>query len=190
MVKSALLVMDVQIGVVAHTQADDAYLARVSSAITAARQANMQIIYPIVGPFRASHPEIVSHNMMFGPVKAYNKYTASDEGIGIHPAVAPQEDKGDIIVNKKRVSAFSGSDLDLVLRGLGVGKLVLCGISISGIVLSTVRDAADRDFEMVVLKDACWGQDEEVNKVLLEKVFPQQATVVAVEEWAAGLKGR
>lgn len=52
-------------------------------------------------------------------------------------------------------------------------------------VLSTIRQAADLDFRLTVLSDACADRDEEVHRVLTEKVFPKQATVLTVAEWAA-----
>jgi nicotinamidase-related amidase len=54
-------------------------------------------------------------------------------------------------------------------------------------VLSTLRAAADLDFELTVLRDACADADPEVHRVLLDKVFPRQAEVVDVAAWAAGL---
>ena len=95
--------------------------------------------------------------------------------------MAPAPD--DVVVVKKRVSAFAGSDLDVVLRSLGVTSLVLTGISTSGVVLSTLRQAADLDFDLTVLSDACADTDPEVHRVLLEKVFPRQAAVVTTDRW-------
>ncbi len=103
----------------------------------------------------------------------------------MHPAVAPGPD--DVVVVKKRVSAFTGSDLEVVLRSLGVSRLVLCGISTSGVVLSTLRQAADLDYGITVLRDGCADGDPEVHRVLLDKVFPRQADVMTTGEWVAGV---
>ena len=89
------------------------------------------------------------------------------------------------MVTKRRVSAFAGSDLDVLLRGLGAGTLVLSGIATSGVVLSTLRQAADLDYRLVVLADACLDADPEVHRVLTGKVFPRHADVLTVAEWAA-----
>ena len=70
----------------------------------------------------------------------------------MHDRVAPRT--GDIVVRKVRVGAFSTTDLDAQLRERGVDTLILAGISTSGVVLSTVRDASDRDYRVVVLADA------------------------------------
>ena len=86
-------------------------------------------------------------------------------------------------MTKRRVSAFAGSDLDMILRSSEVDELVLCGISTSGVVLSTLRQAADLDYQLVVLQDGCADPDPEVHRVLLEKVFPRQADVMTVDDW-------
>jgi len=64
---------------------------------------------------------------------------------------------------------------------------VLCGISTSGVVLSTLRQAADLDYQLVVLSDGCLDGDLEVHRVLVEKVFPRQAAVRSVAQWTAEL---
>lgn len=66
-------------------------------------------------------------------------------------------------------------------------SLVLCGIATSGVVLSTLRQAADLDFDLTVLADGCADADPEVHRVLLEKVFPRQAAVVTTADWVGGL---
>jgi nicotinamidase-related amidase len=104
-----------------------------------------------------------------------------DPGSAIHPAVAPADN--DVIVTKRRVSAFTGSDLEVVLRAADVDHLVLTGIATSGVVLSTLRQAADLDYRLTVLADGCLDADPEVHRVLMEKVFPRQADVVRIADW-------
>jgi nicotinamidase-related amidase len=58
-------------------------------------------------------------------------------------------------------------------------------------VLSTVRWAADINYRLVVVSDACDDADEEVHRVLTEKVFPRQAMMLTAEQFvfaAAGLR--
>ncbi|WP_370466733.1 cysteine hydrolase family protein [Streptacidiphilus sp. PB12-B1b] len=55
------------------------------------------------------------------------------------------------------MSAFTGSELEVVLRSPGAIRLVLAGISTSGVVLSTVREAADRGYRLTVLAVAGWA---------------------------------
>jgi nicotinamidase-related amidase len=181
---TALMVMDVQRGVVARYDGDPDYLARLAKAVTAARAAGVQVIYVVIG-FRPGYPEIHPNNKVFSAVAAGNAFDRGDPATEIHPDVAPAD--GDIVVTKRRVSAFAGSDLELVLRARGITSLVLTGIATSGVVLSTLRQAADLDYALTVLEDGCLDADPEVHAVLTGKVFPRQAGVTTVEDWTAGL---
>lgn len=182
---TALLLLDLIPAVVPAFGGDDALLERLNGAAAAARAASVPVIYVRVA-FRAGHPEVSSSNQLFSSVVGMMDFTETIPATAIHEKVAPQE--GDITVLKRRVSSFSGSDLDVVLRSLRIERIVLAGVLTSGVVLSTVRDAADRDFEIVVLSDGCADGDPEVHRVLVEKVFPMQATVTTVDEWVTGLK--
>ena len=179
---TALLVMDVQRGIVERFAGEAGYLPRLGRAITAARAAGIPVIYVTIG-FRPGHPEISARNRSFSAVASAGRFTETDPAAEIHPAVAPAA--GDLQVTKRRVSAFAGSDLEVLLRGLGAGTLVLAGIATSGVVLSTLRQAADLDYRLVVLADACLDADPEVHRVLTEKVFPRQAEVLTVAQWQA-----
>jgi nicotinamidase-related amidase len=178
----ALLVMDVQNGVVARfgDQAEELLVA-LTKAVIAARAAGVPVIFVRVA-FRDGTPEVSPRNPTFSTLAGAGTLNENDPGTEVHSAVAPLP--GDIVVTKRRVSAFSGSDLDVVLRSLGVDSLELSGIATSGVVLSTLRQAADLDYRLTVLRDGCADMDPEVHRVLTEKVFPRQASVVSVAEWA------
>jgi nicotinamidase-related amidase len=182
---AALLVMDVQVGIVARFGDDDGgLLSRLERAVSAARTASVPVIFVRVA-FRDGGPEIAASNLTFSAIAARGGFGEADPGTQIHPQLAPQP--GDVVVLKKRVSAFAGSDLAEVLRGGGIDTLVLTGIATSGVVLSTLRAAADLDYRLVVLHDACADADPEVHRVLTEKVFPRQADVRSVDEWTASI---
>jgi len=99
----------------------------------------------------------------------------------IHPAITPQP--GEPVLTKRRTGPFSTTNLDEVLKKQGIETLALMGISTSGCVLSTVRWAADIDYRLIVLSDCCADRDDEVQRVLMEKVFPRQASVVTAQEF-------
>ncbi len=169
--------MDVQPGILDRQQGKDEYLAKVTAAVGAAHKKQIPVVYVVVG-FRPGAPEASGRNRSFGGA---SKEMPSSM-INPHPAITPEGD--DIVVVKRRVSAFSGSDLEIVLRAKNIRHLVLAGISTSGVVLSTVREAADKDYQLTVLSDLCADSDPEVHSVLINKVFPRQAAVMTGEEWA------
>lgn len=184
--KTALLVMDVQVGIVSrYIQAND-FLVRLNSAITAARAAAIPVIYVAVN-FRPGFPEINPRNKTFAAARQSAGNQSALGSMEVHPDIAPQAT--DIVVTKRRVSAFTGSDLEVILRSQGISHLVLSGIATSGVVLSTLREAADKDYQLTVLADSCADSDEEVHRVLLHKVFPRQADILQTEAWIAQLKG-
>lgn len=179
---TALLVMDFQNGIV-DSLGDDEVLAAATSAVAAAREHDVPVLFVRVA-FRPGAPEVARSNRMFGAV-AERMGSQPVSATEVHDAFGVGPD--DIVVTKLRVSAFAGSDLEVLLRGLGVTDLVLAGIATSGVVLSTLRQAADLDFGLTVLADACADRDDEVHRVLTEKVFPRQADVVTVAHWTASL---
>jgi len=178
---SVLLVMDVQTAIVKQLAEPQPLLTAVRRAVDAAHVRKIPVIYVAVG-FRKGFPEVSASNQSFSILKANPAYGLDQEAnYQIHEALRPGPH--DLMVLKRRVSAFSGSDLEIILRALRVEHLLLCGISTSGVVLSTLREAADKDYRITVLEDCCADRDEEVQRVLMTKVFPRQATVTTTDEW-------
>ena len=168
--KMALLVMDVQPGIVDRLPDRDTYIAKVARAIDFAHARQILVIHVVVG-FRPGAPEAIG---------IFKEHAA--RLINPRPAIAVADT--DVVVTKRRVSAFTGSDLEVILRTQNIGHLVLAGIATSGVVLSTVREAFDKDYELTVLSDLCADFDTEVHSVLIDKVFPRQARVATFDEWA------
>jgi len=183
--RTALLVMDVQRGI-AERLGSETLMARLTEAMSAARKAGVLVIHVKVG-FREGYPEVSPRNVSFSRVVETENFIEGRSS-EVHEAVEPE--RGDVVVTKRRVSAFSGSDLDVVLRSKGIDSLVLAGIATSGVVLSTLRQAADLDFALAVLSDGCADGDDEVHGLLLEKVFPRQAQIITVAEWVAAVRRR
>lgn len=182
---TALVLMDLQRGIL-ETHADTSFLERIRQAVDAARHAGLPVIWVKVA-FRSGYPEVSARNKSFSAIRQKRRLVAGDAQTDIHPDLGPGP--GDVVVTKRRVSAFSGSDLDIVLRAADIDTLVLAGVATSGVVLSTVRLAADLDYRITVLQDGCADSDPEVHRVLTEKVFPRQATVRTISDWVGAIKG-
>ncbi|MGW1194653.1 cysteine hydrolase family protein [Streptomyces sp. NPDC002536] len=185
---NALLVMDVQKDIVDIVDGGGSgYLPRLRRAIDGARAAGIPVIYVVIA-LRAGRPDVGTRNRVLTSAVQAGLFTEGAPGTGIHPDIAPRQ--GEIVVTKRRGSAFSGSDLDVVLRARGINSLVLTGIATSGVVLHTLCQANDMDFGLTVLADACLDTDPEVHRVLTEKLFPQWADVVTVEDWLTAIAPR
>jgi len=183
--RPVLLVMDFQHGIVERI-GSPAAAAAAGRAVKAARASGIPVMFVRVA-FRPGYPEAADSNVAFEAIRASGdpSYTEAHPATQIHASLSPLD--GEPVVVKRRVSAFSGSDLDVLLRAAKADSLVLAGISTSGVVLSTLRQAADLDYRLTVLADACADLDLEVHRVLMEKVFPKQALVTTIDEWIAGL---
>jgi nicotinamidase-related amidase len=186
MENEALLIMDVQKSIVGRFQDRLGNLCENLKLVTdAARQKGVIPIYIRVA-FRGDGSDVNKDNKVFANLAS--DFSMGAEGIEIEPSCG--YNATDIVVNKKRVSAFAGSDLELVLRSLHIKTLVLSGIATSGVVLSTVRQAADLDFGLIVLSNCCADMDDEVHSVLINKVFPRQCEVMTAKEYCSRLTGK
>ncbi len=182
----ALLLMDLQNGIVGrYGEAGEQLVGRLARVAQAARRSGRPVIHVRVA-FRPGAPEVSSQNRTFSALAGGGGFEEDAPGTQIHPDLGAHE--GDVVVVKRRVGAFSGSDLDVVLRAARIESLVLCGIATSGVVLTTVRVAADLDYRLTVLSDGCLDADEEVHRVLTEKVFVRQATVTTCSEWTETIR--
>lgn len=181
---AALLVMDLQNGIVSRYENKQNVLVPFQKAVEAARQNNIPVIFVRVA-FSEGYPENNSRNKMFSALSKSGGMTVNDPSTQIHESLKPQPNEP--VVTKFRVSAFAGSNLEVILRSMQIDTLILSGIATSGVVLSTVREAADKDYSITVLSDACLDADPEVHRVLTEKVFPRQADVLTVEDWIDSL---
>lgn len=185
--RTALLVMDYQNGILASLDTAEALLTRASSAIADVRKAGGTVGYVRVAFEDGDYAAVPSHSR-FAQVASTMRdaFHASSPATAVHDAIAPEAD--DIVVRKTRVGAFSTTDLEAQLRARGITTLVLAGVATSGVVLSTVREASDRDYRLFVLADACADRDPEVHDLLVRKVFPGQASVLSTGELAGLLR--
>ena len=151
----------------------------------AAREAQLFVCY-CATVFRPGYVEISERNKTFSARKHSGQPAISDPVQLIHPAVKPSE--GEVVVGKHRVNALYGTALDLILRANDLNALIILGYATSGVVLSTVRFAADLDYRLVVVEDCCADQDTEVHDFLTQRLFPRQAEVVTADEVIQALK--
>jgi nicotinamidase-related amidase len=178
---TTLLVMDYQPAILGSLSDAGALLSRVAAAIAVVRRRGGQVGYVRVAFEDADYGALPATNKMAAHVAAAGRALHSDApATAVHDHVAPEP--GDIIVRKTRVGAFSTTDLDEQLRDRDMTTLILAGISTSGVVLSTVRDAADRDYQVFVLADASADPEPGVHEFLTEKIFPRQAHVITIAE--------
>jgi nicotinamidase-related amidase len=186
--RTALLVLDYQAGVLDRLPGAAALLIRAADTIAMIRGYGGQIGYVRVAFEDADYDSFPPTSMMGARVASTGRALHADSpATAIPDHVAPQAD--DIVVRKTRVGAFSTTDLDEQLRDRDIDTLLLAGISTSGVVLSTVRDAHDRDYRVFVLADLTADPDQEMHDFLIGRVFPRQAHVITSAD-LSGLMAR
>ena len=185
--KAAILIMDYQNDIIGMlpVERQRLLLGNASKLLSESREKGLPIIY-IVVRFRSGYPEISQQNKAFRFVSSSGRFIEGSIGAEIHSMLTPAI--GDIVVTKRRVGAFSTTELETILRAKNISTLILLGISTSGVVLSTVRWAADMDYVLYVISDASADQDDQVHQVLVEKIFPKQSYVVSTHDFLTAIK--
>lgn len=163
--KSAVLIMDFQQRIISNVASEpEAVVRHAARALDGARAAGIPVLYVVHrgGPFAEYAPDVE-----------------------LHPGVAPAG--GERIITKTKPGPFSTTALDVNLREMGKDTLIIMGVATSGCVLSTVRWAVDINYRFIVLSDACSDADPEVHRVLTQKVYPRQGTVITTDEFLAAI---
>jgi nicotinamidase-related amidase len=174
--RTALLAMDFQNGIVGMAPEPDALIERVRGAIADVRAGGGTIGYVRVAFTEDDWAAIPQTNKSFSRVAEARGMHHEDAATQIDERIAPED--GDVVVRKTRVGGMSTTDLHQQLAGRGIDTLVLTGISTSGVVLSTLLDAVDRDYRVIVLADGVADQRADVHEVLLNSLFPARAHVI------------
>jgi ureidoacrylate peracid hydrolase len=102
--------------------------------------------------------------------------------------VAPRP--GEPVIVKRRYSAFHGTDLDVLLRNLGLRTIVLVGVATNVCVEGAARDAFMRDYYVVVVSDCTAARDENFHRSALANIEAHFASVVSADAVAGAWKPR
>lgn len=104
----------------------------------------------------------------------------------IHDAVAPSADE--TVLQKTTTDPFVSTELEQTLRGHGVTTVVVCGVLTDACVSSTARGAADRNFDTIVVEDACATMSEALHRSALEIIGLTFGRVATTGEILAALQ--
>lgn len=154
--RTALLVVDMQNdfveeGAPLEFPEGRAILPTLQKVLDAARARDMPVIYP-THVHRAGGADMGIHRDLYPPVAAGQALVDGGRGADIHPELTPRD--GDIVLKKHRYNSFYATDLEIVLRGLGVDTVVLTGMTTECCILGTARGALECGIRSVVLSDA------------------------------------
>jgi nicotinamidase-related amidase len=158
-------------------------LAAVRELVAWARVNDLPVIWVRLA-FRPGHVDAVRDSM------SRSRGTLVDGTFGAELLDGLGREEGDIVVTKKRPSAFFDTDLRVVLRGLGIERLVVGGVSTNWAVESTVRDGHSHDLQMVVVRDAVGTPLEDLHEPSLRSMGSVFARVVPLAELVSGALDR
>lgn len=165
---TALIVGDIQRGITGAFPFAQQVVAPLRQVLPRARAAGMLVVFAHIG-FRVNRADLPPGNPLFDSF--FNAGDIFHEGSPGGEIDLPVEAE-DVVVLKRRASAFAGTDLDLVLRVRAVDAIVVAGVATSAMVAATCYDAADRGYRVSVLRDGCADADPAVHDFFMAKVFP------------------
>ena len=154
--KTALIVVDMSNDFIApgapmETPAGREMVPVLSRAIEFCRERGIPVIYT-THAHRADGCDMGLFDDLWPPIASRAGLIDGQPGVEIYPDIAPTPEE--IVVKKHRYSAFFGTDLEILLRGLGVDTVVITGVSTENCCHATARDAMFRDYKVVFLSDA------------------------------------
>jgi nicotinamidase-related amidase len=154
--KTAMIVVDMENDFVAsgaplETPAGRAMLPTLKRALAFCRAQGIHVIYT-THAHRRDGCDMGRFADLWSPIKNRTGLVDGEPGVDIYAEIAPRADE--IVIKKHRYSAFYGTDLGIILRGLGVDTVVITGVTTENCCHATARDALFRDYKVVFLSDA------------------------------------
>ena len=179
--QSALLVMDFQPYKLGHLPDAGRVLTPTIGVVDLARKKSVQVAHVWSAYTELDYATVPDSNRHLQPAVKDRVLGIGEPGSAIHEAVAPKA--GDIVERKTRIGAFATTRLDECFTNRGIVALVLAGIFTSSTVLSTVRDAADRDYQLFVLEDCIADPDPDIHDFLVRHVLSLQAKIITSDQF-------
>jgi nicotinamidase-related amidase len=180
--KTALIIGDLQRGITSAYPFARQVLPALTELLPRARAAGVLVVFVHIA-FRSNRADLPPGNPLFSAFfEAGDRFHEGTAGTAID---LPVHDE-DVVVLKRRASAFAGTDLELVLRAHSIDAVAIAGVATSAMVAATCYDAADRGYRVTVLRDGCADGDSAVHEFFMDRVFPSRAyEVVPCAEWLA-----
>ncbi len=171
----ALLVLGCQTGILDELADSESMLLKTNAAIDMVRLHGGQVVFTRIAFEELDYRFSPTTNKEFSVLTQHRRFRDGTPEAALNQALQIQAD--DIVVRTTRLGAFSTTDLDEQLTNLGVTTLILAGAHTTGALLSTTREAADRDYRLIVLSDCCADPNGETHRLLMEHVFPRQSEI-------------
>ena len=153
---------------------------RTRRVLEAARAAGLMVVH-VQNAWREGHPDINQYTPWQVDAKSAGRSTEGSWGIEFFEALAPA--MGELVVLKRAVSGFAGTELDRLLRIHDITTIVIAGIVTNFAAEGTARDASDRGYRVVVLADCCESVTDEWHEFAVTQILPLIAQVVTADDF-------
>ena len=159
----ALLVYDMQVGILSQIEHGETVTARVSEVLRAARAAGIRTVFVrhVTMPRRLMGAAQLrmwkSWQRLESAADVVSALPAGADHVRIAPELEPNDDEA--VFDKVTMSAFEATPLDIVLRDCGVTAVAVVGVALEIGIEPTVRHAADLGYLPIVITDACGAGD-------------------------------
>jgi nicotinamidase-related amidase len=192
--RMALVVYDMQVGIVHQVPCGKEVTARVGRVLGAARAGGFPVIFmrhmsmplALMGSFQRR--QAMAWQRTDDPEAVKPWFLRDTPGFAIVPELAPRPDEA--VLDKITFSAFESTPLSIVLRDLGITSFAICGIAMEIGIDPTVRHGADLGFVPIVIRDACGaGHPDAAERSHANISFMGDAICCDVDE-IVGLMGR
>jgi nicotinamidase-related amidase len=191
--KLALLVYDMQVGIVGQLKGCGPVTARVTQVLDAARKAGVRIFFTrhmslpreLMGAFQ--YRMAMAWQRVDDPAKVEPWFLRDSPGFAIVPELAPRPSEA--IFDKLAMSAFEGTPLAMALRDCGITAVAIIGIATEIGIEPTARHAADLGIIPVVIADACGaGHEDAARRSLDALAFAGDAIITDTKAFCGALK--
>ena len=178
----ALLIYDMQVGIVSQIKDAEGVVAKVGEVLRAARQARMRIFFTrhmslpieLMGAFQLR--TAMKWQRVEEPNQVKPWFLRDSPGFHIVPALTPLASEA--VIDKITMSAFEGTPLNIALRDCGISALAIAGIALEVGIEPTVRHGVDLGFIPVIISDACGSGDPKAAQRSLESLAFEGNSVV------------
>jgi len=194
--RTAVVTSEIQNGVIGEraalpqlaAAARETMLPAVVRLVTAARRADVDVVHATY----ARRPDGKGSNTnarLFGAMaKSPIKLLPGSEAAEVVPEVGVRPT--DIVLTRGHgLNPMAGTDLDAVLRNLGVTTVVVAGVSVNVAITNLVMDAVNLGYHVVLPRDAVCGVPTEYADAVIDNTLSLLATLTTVDELAAIWKG-
>jgi biuret amidohydrolase len=190
----ALIVYDMQVGVLSQIRDAAPVLANVVRLLAAARSSRVRTLFlrhysmpsELAGVFQLRQAKLWQHKARAADTRPLIPH--GSPGFQLAPELEPRE--GEAVIDKITMSAFEGTPLDIVLRDCGVRAYLIAGVALEVGIEPTVRHSADLGYVPVVVSDACGAGDPGAAARALESLaFAGDAMIADTDQVCAALGG-